>query len=103
MIVIFRFFQHAELTPDFKQYLEDQGLSKVFVLQKLSPAILVILGKSCDCYFDNNYDNNSILCFTVVIAAVCLLAAILVVVALVKSAVSKDTHSEKIPLVKTDL
>ena len=40
--------QHAEIDRDFKQYLEDHGLSEVFLFQKLVPAILGASGESHD-------------------------------------------------------
>ena len=37
--------QHAELTPDFQQYLDDQGLTEVQVVREAVPIIFWVLSK----------------------------------------------------------
>ena len=38
--------QHAELTPKFKQYLEDKGLSEVDMFDVLVPVLFGVLCKA---------------------------------------------------------
>ncbi len=38
--------QHAELTPKFQQYLDDQGLNEVEMFEEAVPILFWVLGKS---------------------------------------------------------
>ena len=44
--LLYVYMQHAELTPQFEQYLDDQGLSQVELLETAAPIIFWVLSKS---------------------------------------------------------